>query len=499
MKLLPSQSATSVIVSLLTVFSLLFAVSPSVGAETQVTSTAFPGSQQDVGALVYGGSEVANPNPYPWSVAMYASFGEQILFSCGGFLIDPEWVMTAAHCVFDPLTFGMIPYAPERLSVVVGERDLSTVNSNSRQSVAEIYAHPQWDSYLVTGDIALLRLVSPERNEGIPVLPLSRGEQPSAGTPAKIAGWGETENRTYPNVLREADVEIAAGPEDTSCREIDPSEGPYGLYDPEWMTCAGGTSEESIASGCFGDSGSALMVRNQGVWEAVGITSWGWECGDYFLPGVYTRISRAIGWVDAQMANPNMRACGFPNSGQFQDVPSGSYYDAASQCLLSRQIVTGQTVEPEGFLLFNPSSKVTRAQVAAMLWRMEGSPKHPAAPLACGYEDVNKSNYFARAACWMKKNGVTTTENLFNPSGQITRSQMATMLWRYAGRPTSQNCEYADVNATAYYKDAVCWMKEKSITTAESVFNPSGKVSRAQAATMLWRFGIATQRWFPLV
>lgn len=94
---------------------------------------------------------------------------------------------------------------------------------------------------------------------------------------------------------------------------------------------------------------------------------------------------------------------------------------------------------------------------------------------------------------WLVANGVTTgtSPNTFNPNGYVSRAQAATFIWRMAGspQPAPDAPTFDDVPNGAYYQDAVRWMADAGITTgtSEASFDPGAIATRAQLVTFLWR------------
>jgi hypothetical protein len=153
-----------------------------------------------------------------------------------------------------------------------------------------------------------------------------------------------------------------------------------------------------------------------------------------------------------------------PAAVQFRDVPAGAYYASGAEWLASEGISTGLAEDPS---LFNPSGLVTRGQMAAFLWRFAGEPD---ANEACGFADVPTGKFFSAAACWLKAEGITTgfngDETVFLPGGVVSRAQMATFLWRFAAEPaTVEPCGFVDVAPGSWSAEASCWALASGVTT----------------------------------
>jgi len=140
-------------------------------------------------------------------------------------------------------------------------------------------------------------------------------------------------------------------------------------------------------------------------------------------------------------------------------------------------------------LHYGPDIALTRAQMVTFLWRQEGSPGgYP----AHGFADVDAGAYYDDAVAWAKAEGITTgtSSTTFAPDDAVTRAQLATLLWRRAGSKGGQPAHgFTDVPAGQYYSVAVAWAKAQKITTGTSTttFSPHTDVTRAQAAAMLHR------------
>ena len=139
--------------------------------------------------------------------------------------------------------------------------------------------------------------------------------------------------------------------------------------------------------------------------------------------------------------------------------------------------------------MFAPEREISRAEVATFIWRFWDSP----APLApSGFDDIDAEAYYADAVAWMKEEAITTGigDNLFAPDRLVTRGQVATFLWRLAGSPGAPVSEqFTDVPEGQYFTEAVHWMLHHGITTGTSddTFSPDWDLTRGQIATFLYR------------
>lgn len=171
----------------------------------------------------------------------------------------------------------------------------------------------------------------------------------------------------------------------------------------------------------------------------------------------------------------------------FSDVPADAWYaDAAVYCR-EHGVMNGTSATT-----FGPNTTMSRAMLAAVLYRAAGSPQ---VTTPANFRDVAASAYYYDAASWAAANGIISGygNGLFGSNDPVTREQIATILWRYEGSPapagTSQT--FADQASIASYAvNAVAWARENGIISGMSGnrFAPKNNATRAQVATILMNY-----------
>ncbi|XP_029788461.1 hyaluronan-binding protein 2 [Suricata suricatta] len=239
---------------------------------------------------IYGGFK-STAGKHPWQASLQTTLSLTVSMPqghfCGGALIHPCWVLTAAHCT---------DIKTKHLKVVLGDQDLKkTEFHEQRFGVEKIfkYSHYNEKDEIPHNDIALLKLKPVDghcalESKYVKTVCLPDSTFPS-GTECHISGWGVTETGEGSRQLLDAKVKLIAN---TLCNS-------RRLYDhmiDDNMICAGNLQKPGIDS-CQGDSGGPLTCEKNGTYYVYGIVSWGLECGK--KPGVYTQVTKFLDWITA--------------------------------------------------------------------------------------------------------------------------------------------------------------------------------------------------------
>ncbi|XP_056411003.1 hepatocyte growth factor activator isoform X2 [Hyla sarda] len=230
----------------------------------------------------------ALPGSHPWLAGIYIGN----LF-CAGSLILPCWVVSAAHCFAD---------SPRKSSVkvVLGQQLFNKTSDVTQTFEIDRYIfYPEYSVFKRNEhDIVLIKL---KRKDGhcakktpfVQTICLPDGITFEEGHTCDISGWGRmNEDETdYATVLQEAVVPIVS---DNKCS----SPEVYGSELSENMFCAG--YFDCNVDACQGDSGGPLECQQDKTSYLYGIVSWGDGCGRINKPGVYTKVSNYVQWINSK-------------------------------------------------------------------------------------------------------------------------------------------------------------------------------------------------------
>ncbi|XP_065222885.1 chymotrypsin-like elastase family member 2A [Planococcus citri] len=234
------------------------------------------------------------PGAWPWQVSLqllHPKFG-LIKHWCGGVLILPSWILTAAHCIHNDL-FSLQLAA--LWTAVLGEwdRDLDE-NTEIRIPIENIFVHEHFNNF--QHDIALLKLsrATGRYDKGIGTVCLPSGGELSAPSICIATGWGKTSPKgQLSSTLRQIRVPLH---NNTVCK------AKYGSTIPIQSSHLCGGKLDGKFGACIGDSGGPLQCTlKDGRWFLAGITSFGSGCAKPGYPDVYTKLSFYMPWIKNQI------------------------------------------------------------------------------------------------------------------------------------------------------------------------------------------------------
>ena len=176
----------------------------------------------------------------------------------------------------------------------------------------------------------------------------------------------------------------------------------------------------------------------------------------------------------------------------FTDVPSNSWYASAVKYAYTNKIISGYND-----YTFAPSDKVTRGMFVTILYNMSGKPAIKSK--ASKFKDVKDSKkWYYKAVLWASENGIVSgyDNGNFGPNDNITREQLAVMLYKYARYKGKDVSKQGNITTFGDYKKVSSWATKQVkwavgtgvITGSNGNLNPKGNATRAETASMIYKY-----------
>lgn len=268
--------------------------------------------------MIVAGSE-APEGKYPYQVRLYSSMEDEVGF-CGGSIIAPQWVLTAAHCMTEG-DFGKGPTTATEPSKVVVGYGSNDRTKTEKVAVEKVIVNP---NYLAKGrggkvDLTLLKLAEPLPDSKVVAFadPDSDKKYLVPGAKVTITGWGALWD-AYDEDVKALMAELGPANEmmlkwqaplklrEVEVEALDPQtcNAAYQQLQGEvWESEICGIYRGTTKAQCHGDSGGPIVVPADvpGGLLQVGVVSWSVKCATTGTPSIFARVSSASDWINATM------------------------------------------------------------------------------------------------------------------------------------------------------------------------------------------------------
>ncbi|XP_035795150.1 trypsin-2-like [Anopheles albimanus] len=233
---------------------------------------------------------VASDHEFPYQVSLQWNYnnGSRPTHFCSGSILNPHWILTAAHCEGDFTRVGWT-------EVVAGVNNIAIEDSaEQRRNVSRFVQHERYNPMMLQNDIAVLRLSQPlHLNDRIKTITLATGNSVIVDdTIGKFAGWGsisDTWEDVFPDELMKIDIAL---------RSLEDCQRARPTYDVSKEVCVGGYRN---VTGCTADSGGPLTVQINDSTVQIGVLSYGEKPCKGRLPIIFMRVAHYYEWIQRKI------------------------------------------------------------------------------------------------------------------------------------------------------------------------------------------------------
>ena len=433
-----------------------------------------PSQREGLSPSIIGGTPVAY-EPHRHTVKLIAFYRDQALWECDGVLVDDEWVLTAAHCMHDD--HGI---SPGYFTVVYGNAvwpDAIADLASFRRFSDGFWLHPDYSSFTLENDLGMIRLDQPvDRAHADPIALLEHGVL-ADDQPGVVVGWGATETGgPTSEQLMGLDVTI-----DLVC-------GAWPAVLGVNFDAAGTVCTDTAPTGvCSGDSGGPLVVERDGIALLAGIVSFGSSagCGLHAeLPDAYVRVDRHVDWIESFTGPLWTRSSVSGTSASLAGLrPETSYLVAVTARSGTASSTALATFMTDSVVVLPPEPPADGPDPDC-----DTGGSHP-------FVDVPVTSFAYDSISCIFNLGVTTgtSPTTYDPSGTVSRAQMAAFLGRFYVAVTGESCAgghpFVDMAGIAWAEEHVGCIHQLGITngTSPTTYSPAAPVTREQMAAFIAR------------